>query len=154
MFTEDKKTTLVTNAAKPSDAATRSSLLTAFVAGEVCSICSTFFAHFLRPPSVYVVDRYTHRRLLPGQVGNLEEVFNWDGLIPILVLSFIVFILSWCVMYAAAKYARQPRRMIAMRSGRVFEKDSPSCGVEPAQVQLAAHSANGSSRLEKMTLWT
>ena len=55
----------------------RLNLLASFVAGEACSIYATFFAHAVTPATVYVVNRYTHRRLLFGQIGDIEEVFNW-----------------------------------------------------------------------------
>lgn len=96
MVTEDKET-----------GARRLSLLAAFVASEAYSIYATFFAHALTPVTVYVVDRYTHRRLLPGQIGDIEEVFTWDGLVPILVFSLIVFSLTWCIMRVTARCAHR-----------------------------------------------
>lgn len=87
----------------------RLSLLAAFVAGEAYSIYATFFAHAVTPATVYVVNRYTHRRLLPGQIGDIEEVFTWDALAPILVFSLIVFTLTWCIMRVTAKCAHQFR---------------------------------------------
>ena len=60
--------------------------------------------------SVYVIDRYTHRRLLPGQIGDLSEVFNLDALIHMLVLSLIVFILGWCVVSITTKCAYELSR--------------------------------------------
>jgi hypothetical protein len=62
-----------------------------------------------------VVDRYTHQRLLPGQIGDIEKTFNWDGLLPILLFSFIVFSLPWCIMRATASCARPFRRKTVNR---------------------------------------
>jgi hypothetical protein len=87
---------------RPSKAGRRWSLLAGFVAGEAYSIYATFFAHALAPATAYVVDRYTHQRLLPGQIGDIEEIFDWDGLLPILVVSLIVFSLPWCIMRVTA----------------------------------------------------
>jgi hypothetical protein len=39
---------------------------------------------------------------LPGQIGDIEEIFDWDGLLPILVVSLIVFSLPWCIMRVTA----------------------------------------------------
>ena len=108
MGTEDKETT-----------ARRWSLFAAFVAGEAYSIYATFFAHALTPVTVYVVDRYTHRRLLPGQIGDIEEVFSWDALLPILVFSLVVFSLTWCIMRVTAKCAHQFRRQTVAQSEKI-----------------------------------
>jgi hypothetical protein len=99
--------------------ARRLSLLVGIVAGEAYSIYATFFAHVLTPATVYAIDRYTHRRLLPGQIGDLVEVFNWDGLIPILVFSLIAFALVWCITSITAKYARQFRRQTVAPSEEI-----------------------------------
>ena len=80
---------------------------------------ATFFAHILRPPRLYVVDRYTHQRLLPGQIGDLQVVVNWDGLIRILVFSLIVFALVWCVMRLIAKCRRELGKQIVGRSNEI-----------------------------------
>ena len=102
MATEGTETRLIAHVAKPSKGARRWCLLAALVAGEGCSIYATFFAHALTPASVYLVDRYTHRRLMPGHIGDIEEIFNLDGLILVLVLSFVAFALAWCIMRVTA----------------------------------------------------
>jgi hypothetical protein len=100
--------------ARPSKA-----LLPGFVAGEAYSIYATFFAHALAPATVYVVDRYTHRRLLPGQIGDIEEIFNWDGLLPILLFSLIVFSLPWCIMRVTAGCVNRFRRQTVARAEEI-----------------------------------
>lgn len=96
-----------TYAAQASKSGGRLGLLAAFIAGEAYSIYATFFAHALTPVAVYVIDRSTHRRLLPGQIGDIEDVFHWDGLASILVFSLVVATLTWCAMRVTAKYARR-----------------------------------------------
>jgi hypothetical protein len=91
-------------------------LLGAFAAGEASSVYATFFAHAVRPPSVYVIDRYTHHRVSAGKIGDLEEVFHWDGLILVLVLSLIVFGVAWCVIRVAVEYADHLRSQTVVRS--------------------------------------
>ena len=100
----------ITNVEEHSKGARRLGCLAGLVAGWTYSIYATFFAHALTPPSVYVIDRYTHRRLLPGQIGDLSEVFNLDGLIHMLVLSLIVFILAWCIVSTTTKCAYELSR--------------------------------------------
>ena len=69
----------ITNVEEHPKGARRLGCLAGLVAGWTYSVYATFFAHALTPPSVYVIDRYTHRRLLPGQIGDLSEVFNWTA---------------------------------------------------------------------------
>jgi len=105
---------------RPSKAARRWSLFAGFVAGEAYSICATYFAHALAPASVYVVDRYTHQRLLPGQIGDVEEIFNWDGLLPILLVSYIVFSLPWCIIRVSASCVRPFGRKTLNRAEEIL----------------------------------
>jgi len=97
-------TFVITNVGEQPKSAKRLGCLVGLVAGWTYSVYATFFAHALTPPSVYVIDRYTHRRLLPGQIGDLSEVFNLDGLIHMLELSLIVFILVWCIVSVTTKF--------------------------------------------------
>ena len=90
----------------------------AFGAGEAYSIYVIFFTPALTPPSVYVVERYTHHRLLSGKIGDIEEVFNWDGFIPV-VLSFIVFRLAWCLVWVTAEGGPQLRRQAVVPSQEI-----------------------------------
>jgi hypothetical protein len=57
-----------------------------------------------------VIDRYTHRHLLHGQIGGLQEVFYWHDLIWVLALSLITFALVWWTIRTAAKVADEHRR--------------------------------------------
>jgi hypothetical protein len=113
-------TFLITNIEEHLKGAGRCSCLAGLVAGWTYSVYATFFAHALTPPSVHVIDRYTHRRLLPGQIGDLSEVFNLDGLIHMLVLSLIVFILVWCILGAVAKWGHE----LSRRTG-AMERELP-----------------------------
>jgi len=76
-------------------AVSRLSLMAAFVAAEAFSIYAVFVAHALTPVHVFIVDRLTNHVLVPGSIGNLEEVFNWNGLLPYLLFTLITFTLTW-----------------------------------------------------------
>lgn len=104
---------------RPSKTARRLGLLAGLVAGEAYSIYATFIAHALTPVTVYVVDRYTHRQLLPGQIGDIEEIFNWAGLVPVLILSLIVSGLTWYVIRVTASCAYQYRRQTVARTDEI-----------------------------------
>lgn len=79
----------------PSKGARRLSLIAGLAAGEAYSIYATFFGHALRSPSLYVVDQYTHRHLLPGQFGYTVEVFYWEDLIQLVAVSLLIFGSVW-----------------------------------------------------------
>ena len=81
----------------------RLSLLTAVVMSQVYLVHAIFFAHALTPISVHVIDRQTHLQLLPGQVGSLEAVFHWDGLIPTMLIAVLVFVVCWMAVRVTAK---------------------------------------------------
>lgn len=87
----------------PSKTVSRSSLLTAVVMSQVYLIHAIFFAHALTPISVHVIDRQTHLQLLPGQVGSLEAVFHWEGLIPTMLIAVLVFAVCWMAVWGTAK---------------------------------------------------
>jgi hypothetical protein len=86
-----------------SKAVSRSSLLTALVVSQAYLIHATFFAHALTPISVFVIDPKTHLHLLSGQIGNIEEVFHWDGFIPTILLSVLVFVVGWMAARGTAR---------------------------------------------------
>lgn len=91
----------------------RLSLLTALVASQIYLIHAAFFAHALTPISVYVIDPKTQLHLMSGQVGNIEEVFHLDGLIPTILVSVLVFVLGWMVARATARlYGRSRTRVL------------------------------------------
>jgi len=77
----------------PSKTVARLSSLTGVFASQAYLIHAAFFAHALTPVEVYVLDPKTHIRLLAGQIGNIEEVFHWNGLIPTMLISVLVFAL-------------------------------------------------------------
>jgi|SRR5580658_2982806 hypothetical protein len=77
------------------EAVSRLSMLCGLAAAEVFSIYAVFVAHALMPVEVFMVDRLTNRILVPGSIGNLEEVFNWNGLLPCLLFTSITFTLTW-----------------------------------------------------------
>jgi len=81
----------------------RLSLLTAVVASQTYLIHATFFGHSLTPIGVYVVDPNTHRHLMSGQIGKIEEVFYWNGLISTIVIAVSVSIVSWMSVRGIAK---------------------------------------------------
>jgi hypothetical protein len=68
------------------------SLVAAYAAGEAYSIYAVFVAHSLKPVSFYL----SEQNPLRGAVsGAYVEVFNLDGLIPILIASLAVFVSVW-----------------------------------------------------------
>jgi hypothetical protein len=87
----------------PSKAVSRLSLLMAVVTSQAYLVHAIFFAHALTPISVHIVDRQTHLALLPGQVGSLEAVFHWDGLIPTMLIAVLVFAVGWMAVRGTAK---------------------------------------------------
>lgn len=103
----------------------RLSLLTAVVASQAYSIHAIFFAHALTPISVYVIDRKTDLHLLSGQVGSIQEVFHWDGLIPTMLVSVLVFVLGWMA-------ARATARLLASSAWRGLFGDTGRCDLAEA----------------------
>ena len=79
------------------------SLLTAVIASQAYLVHAAFFGHALTPVDVYVIDPKTHLHLLAGQIGNIEEVFHWDGLIRTMLITGLVFALGWMAIRGAAK---------------------------------------------------
>jgi len=69
--------------------------MTAVVASQAYLIHAAFFAHALTPVGVYVIDLRTHLHLVAGQIGNIEEVFHWDGLVSTILISALVFVVGW-----------------------------------------------------------
>jgi hypothetical protein len=72
-------------------------LLTALIAGELCSIYATFVAHLIIPVSYRFVENDPRLKAL---YGRYQEIYNWDGLTFTLVASFAVFILVWSTLGA------------------------------------------------------
>ena len=93
----------VESAAGLSKTKSRLSLLTAVGASQAYSIHAVFFAHALTPISVFVIDRQTHLHLLSGQSGSIQEAFHWDGLIPTILISVLVFLVGWIAARGTAK---------------------------------------------------
>lgn len=127
----------------PSLVKRRWSFLAAFIAGEAYSIYATFFAHALQPPDVHVTDRYTRRRLLPGQIGNLEVTVNWDDLIRILALSLVLFILVWCIMRLTAKRGHELKKQIVILSEENRQLTASMSDQGLTNAQTAARAAFG-----------
>jgi hypothetical protein len=71
----------------PSKTVSRLSLLTAVVASQAYLIYAAFFAHALTPVGVFAMDPRTHLHRVNGQIGNIEAVFHWDGLISTILIS-------------------------------------------------------------------
>ncbi len=78
----------------------RLSGLMALIVAETYSVYATFLAHTLTPVSVFVVDRATRLRLPPGGIGDLRVSFNADGIASVLLMSILVFAMSWYFIYA------------------------------------------------------
>ena len=91
--------------------ASRLSLLAGFIAAEAYSSYAVLMAHALTPTSVFVFDPATGRHLRSGQIGAIGESFSWDGMIPLLIGTMLVFALTWSLMREAARqFAAMPAR--------------------------------------------
>jgi len=66
-------------------------------------IHAAFFAHALTPVGVFVIDPRTHLHRVSGQIGNIEEVFHWDGLISTMLNSALVFVVGWMAARGTAR---------------------------------------------------
>jgi hypothetical protein len=102
---------LAIEAPDPSKAVSRLSLLTAIITSQVYLINAIFFGSALSPVAVYVIDRQTHLHLLSGQIGDLQSVFNWDGLTRTILSAMLVFIVSWLAARGAARLVTNSRTM-------------------------------------------
>jgi len=87
----------------PSKTVARLSSLTGVFASQAYLIHATFFAHALTPVEVYVLDPKTHLHLVTGQIGNIEEVFHWNGLVSTILIAVLVFALGWVAARGTAK---------------------------------------------------
>jgi hypothetical protein len=145
-------TLLITHLEKPPKGAGRLSCLAGLVAGGAYSVYATFIAQALTPPSVYVIDRSTHRRLLPGQIGDLEEVFYWDGLIRMLVLSIIVFILAWCIVRVAAKCAGQLSVSVPRTRPTNIGASTDRAAMDTTPIAITAWSAMPTTGITSMSI--
>ena len=81
----------------------RVSLLAGYLAGEVCSLYSSFIAHVMSPVSFRVV---ANNLKLHAIYGRYQEIYNWDGLPTILLASAAVFALAWCTVRVIAEAIR------------------------------------------------
>ncbi len=101
----------------------RLSLLTALVASQTYLIHATFFAHALTPIGVYVVDPNTHLHLVSGQIGNIEEVFYWNGLISTILIAVLVFVGGWLSVRGTARLLAGSKS--ASSSGKTRRRQEP-----------------------------
>jgi hypothetical protein len=81
----------------------RLSSLTGVFASQAYLIHATFFAHALTPVEVYVLDPKTHLHMVGGQIGNIEEVFHWNGLTSTILTAVVVFALAWMAARGIAR---------------------------------------------------
>ncbi|HKN01539.1 MAG TPA: hypothetical protein VJX23_13570 [Candidatus Binataceae bacterium] len=75
------------------------SLLAGYVAGEAYSIYAVFGAHALTPVTAYLREQTPYLR---GVSGKYREVLDLDGLIPVLLVSLVVFAAAWCIVRGVA----------------------------------------------------
>jgi hypothetical protein len=75
----------------------RIAMLAGLAAAETYWLYAICIAHALTI-SVYLTDRSTNLRLLSGQIGDVNEVINWTGLVPSLLISVGLFASVWFVV--------------------------------------------------------
>ncbi len=83
----------------------RISLLAGYLAGEMCSVYSTFVAHTMSPVSYRLVES---DRKLRAIYGAYRETYNMGGLVFTLAISVLVFAIAWCVVRAIAEVIAMP----------------------------------------------
>jgi hypothetical protein len=74
--------------------ANRLSLAAALVAGSAYSTFASFVANALTPVSGRLIELDSHRRVISGRY---QEVFSWDGVLPIVLGSMAVFAMVWWI---------------------------------------------------------
>ncbi len=100
------------------------SLLAGYLAGEAYSIYAVFETHSLMPVSAYLTEQVPHLRAVSGRY---REVFDLNGLLPLLVTSLVAFALAWCVVRATA-LALAGSDLSSPRSGRPTRAGNPGRG--------------------------
>jgi len=112
--------------------ASRLSLLAGFITAEAYSTYAVLMVHVLTPASVFVFDPATGRHLRSGQIGAIGGSFSWDGMIPLLIGTMLVFALTWSLVREAARqFAAAPAHtnnipvggIHAQSAGRPFVTD-------------------------------
>ena len=112
----------------------RSNLIGAFLIAETYSICARFYPQSLKPVSVTVVDRITHRSVAPGHIGDLQAIINWHGFFATIAISIVVFGLAWSALCYATRV-----RQASMENGTLVQNRA---GAETeVQPDLAAANA-------------
>ena len=69
-------------------------LTAALVAGIAYSTVASFVANALTPVSGRLIELDSYRR---GVSGRYQEIFIWDGVIPIVLGSMAVFAMVWWI---------------------------------------------------------
>ncbi|MDO8434114.1 MAG: hypothetical protein Q7S58_17080 [Candidatus Binatus sp.] len=87
----------------PSNRISRLNLFGALLIAETYSLYASFIAQSLKPVNVSVLDRFTHKTLPTGHIGNLRAVVDWHSFIATIAISIVVFAFAWSILSAMAK---------------------------------------------------
>ena len=73
--------------------------------GELSSVYAIFVAHTMNPVGYRLVESDVHLKAI---YGRFQEIYNWYGLVPTLVIAFAVFALAWCAVQGIARTIAGP----------------------------------------------
>jgi hypothetical protein len=100
----------------PSKAIRRLSLLVGYIVSELSSVYAIFVAHTMNPVGYRLVESDIHLKAI---YGRYQEIYNWDGLVPTLVIAFVVFALAWCAVQGIARTIAGPALLLDWRKREV-----------------------------------
>jgi hypothetical protein len=75
------------------------SLLAGFAAGEAYSIYAVCATHALTPVTAYLTEQTPYLRTVSGKY---QELFDLQGVLPVVLASLVVFTLAWCMVRGGA----------------------------------------------------
>ncbi len=110
----------------------RLNIFGALLIAETYSIYSSFIAQSLKPTSVSVLDRTTHKALPAGHIGDLTAAIDWRGFVATIAVSVVVFALAWSILSVTSR-----RRWLMTAD----ESASPTLAQEESAMQGEAATA-------------
>ncbi|HVB80865.1 MAG TPA: hypothetical protein VNE82_13075 [Candidatus Binataceae bacterium] len=91
------------------------SLLVGLAAGEAYSVYAVCAIHALTPVTAYLAEQTPYLRAVSGKY---HELFDLSGVLPVVVVSLVVFAMAWCAVrgIALALAGSEPARFAANTS--------------------------------------